>query len=81
MSAIAHTKNVLAGLGDLNERVGAVLNTLTPKEQKILRMRFGLGVASEHSLDEVAQDFGAARERIREIEQKALRKLRCAPRK
>jgi RNA polymerase primary sigma factor len=67
----------LNALSGLSQRIEDVLNTLTPQEQKILRMRFGLGVSTPHTLEEVAQDFGAARERIREIEQRALRKLRC----
>lgn len=61
---------------DLKERVREVLKTLTPREEKILKMRFGIDVASEHTLEEVGKDFSVTRERIRQIEVKALRKLR-----
>jgi len=53
-----------------------VLATLTPREEKVLRMRFGIGEKSDHTLEEVGQDFYVTRERIRQIEAKALRKLR-----
>jgi len=61
---------------DLKERVRKVLKTLTPREEKVLKMRFGIDVASEHTLEEVGKDFSVTRERIRQIEVKALRKLR-----
>lgn len=61
---------------DLKERVREVLKTLTPREEKVLKMRFGIDVASEHTLEEVGKDFSVTRERIRQIEVKALRKLR-----
>ena len=61
---------------DLKERVREVLKTLTPREEKVLKMRFGIDVASEHTLEEVGNDFSVTRERIRQIEVKALRKLR-----
>jgi RNA polymerase primary sigma factor len=61
---------------DLKERVREVLKTLTPREEKVLKMRFGIDVASEHTLEEVGKDFAVTRERIRQIEVKALRKLR-----
>jgi len=61
---------------DLKERVRQVLKTLTPREEKVLKMRFGIDVASEHTLEEVGKDFGVTRERIRQIEVKAIRKLR-----
>ncbi len=61
---------------DLKERVRKVLKTLTPREEKVLKMRFGIDVASEHTLEEVGKDFGVTRERVRQIEVKALRKLR-----
>jgi len=61
---------------DLKERVREVLKTLTPREEKVLKMRFGIDVASEHTLEEVGRDFGVTRERVRQIEVKALRKLR-----
>ena len=53
-----------------------VLQTLTPREERVLRMRFGIGEASDHTLEEVGQAFQVTRERIRQIEAKALRKLR-----
>lgn len=61
---------------DLKERVREVLKTLTPREEKVLKMRFGIDVASEHTLEEVGKDFSVTRERIRQIEVKALRKLK-----
>jgi len=61
---------------DLKDRVRHVLKTLTPREEKVLKMRFGIDVASEHTLEEVGKDFGVTRERVRQIEVKALRKLR-----
>lgn len=61
---------------DLKEHVREVLKTLTPREEKVLKMRFGIDVASEHTLEEVGKDFSVTRERIRQIEVKALRKLR-----
>ncbi len=61
---------------DIKERVRKVLKTLTPREEKVLKMRFGIDVASEHTLEEVGKDFSVTRERIRQIEVKALRKLR-----
>jgi RNA polymerase primary sigma factor len=59
----------------LSEQTRNVLRTLTPREEKVLRMRFGIGEKSEHTLEEVGQDFQVTRERIRQIEAKALRKL------
>jgi RNA polymerase primary sigma factor len=53
-----------------------VLHTLTPREEKIMKMRFGLEDGSEHTLEEVGLEFAVTRERIRQIEAKALRKLR-----
>ena len=61
---------------DLKNRVREVLKSLTPREEKVLKMRFGIDVASEHTLEEVGKDFSVTRERIRQIEVKALRKLR-----
>ncbi len=60
----------------LAEQTRAILSTLTPREEKVLRMRFGIGEKSDHTLEEVGQDFFVTRERIRQIEAKALRKLR-----
>jgi len=61
---------------NLSEQTARVLATLTPREEKVLRMRFGIGEKSDHTLEEVGQDFEVTRERIRQIEAKALRKLR-----
>jgi RNA polymerase primary sigma factor len=61
---------------NLSEQTRKVLSTLTPKEEKVLRMRFGIGEESDHTLEEVGQDFDVTRERIRQIEAKALQKLR-----
>ncbi|MEM7588572.1 MAG: RNA polymerase sigma factor RpoD [Myxococcota bacterium] len=61
---------------NLSEQTRKVLATLTPREERVLRMRFGIGEKSEHTLEEVGQDFEVTRERIRQIEAKALRKLR-----
>lgn len=61
---------------NLAEQTRRVLATLTPREEKVLRMRFGIGEESDHTLEEVGQDFNVTRERIRQIEAKALRKLR-----
>jgi RNA polymerase primary sigma factor len=60
----------------LQEQTRKVLATLTPREERVLRMRFGIGERSDHTLEEVGQDFDVTRERIRQIEAKALRKLR-----
>jgi RNA polymerase primary sigma factor len=62
--------------GNLADQTRKVLATLTPREEKVLRMRFGIGEKSDHTLEEVGQDFEVTRERIRQIEAKALRKLR-----
>jgi RNA polymerase primary sigma factor len=61
---------------NLADQTRKVLKTLTPREEKVLRMRFGIGEKSDHTLEEVGQDFEVTRERIRQIEAKALRKLR-----
>ena len=60
----------------LEDTAQKVLATLTPREERVLRMRFGIGEHSDHTLEEVGQDFDVTRERIRQIEAKALRKLR-----
>ena len=61
---------------NLKEQTDSVLKTLTPREEKVIKMRFGVGEGSEHTLEEVGRDFAVTRERIRQIEAKALRKLR-----
>ena len=61
---------------NLREQTQSVLKTLTPREEKVLKMRFGMGGGNEHTLEEVGQSFTVTRERIRQIESKALRKLR-----
>jgi RNA polymerase primary sigma factor len=61
---------------NLRETTTRVLASLTPREERIVRMRFGLGMNSDHTLEEVGQEFSVTRERIRQIEAKALRKLR-----
>jgi len=61
---------------NLGEQTRKVLTSLTPREEKVLRMRFGIGEKSDHTLEEVGRDFDVTRERIRQIEAKALRKLR-----
>ncbi|MDY6882022.1 MAG: RNA polymerase sigma factor RpoD [Desulfatiglans sp.] len=60
----------------LAEQTRKVLRSLTPREEKVLRMRFGIGEKADHTLEEVGRDFSVTRERIRQIEAKALRKLR-----
>ena len=65
-----------AVLANLAEKTREVLSTLTPREEKVLRMRFGIGEKSDHTLEEVGRDFAVTRERIRQIEAKALLKLR-----
>jgi RNA polymerase primary sigma factor len=62
--------------GDLEEQTRSVLATLAPREERVLKMRFGIGERINHTLEEVGQDFDVTRERIRQIEAKALRKLR-----
>ena len=61
---------------NLRETTTRVLASLTPREERILRMRFGIGMNKDHTLEEVGQQFTVTRERIRQIEAKALRKLR-----
>jgi RNA polymerase primary sigma factor len=62
--------------GNLKETTTRVLASLTPREERVLRMRFGIGVNTDHTLEEVGQQFSVTRERIRQIEAKALRKLK-----
>jgi RNA polymerase primary sigma factor len=61
---------------NLQEQTDSVLQTLTPREEQVIKLRFGLGNGNEHTLEEVGQKFAVTRERIRQIEAKALRKLR-----
>jgi RNA polymerase primary sigma factor len=61
---------------NLKEQTENVLKTLTPREERVIKMRFGVAEGSEHTLEEVGQSFAVTRERIRQIEAKALRKLR-----
>jgi RNA polymerase primary sigma factor len=68
--------HAVAEASALQKIVGEALAGLTPREQRILRMRFGIGEASDHTLEEVGNEFGVTRERIRQIEAKALEKLR-----
>jgi RNA polymerase primary sigma factor len=68
-----------AALAALREAAGRVLSELTPREERILRMRFGVGTSAEHTLEEVGRQFGVTRERIRQIEARALDKLRRSP--
>lgn len=72
---VVNPSEAIANL-NLAEQTRKVLATLTPREEKVLRMRFGIGEESDHTLEEVGQDFNVTRERIRQIEAKALRKLR-----
>ena len=61
---------------NVREATTDVLKTLSPKEEKVIRMRFGIGCDREHTLEEIGQEFAVTRERIRQIEAKALRALR-----
>ena len=61
---------------NLREATTSVLSTLTPREERVLRMRFGIGMNTDHTLEEVGQQFSVTRERIRQIEAKGLRKLK-----
>jgi RNA polymerase primary sigma factor len=85
VATLAHdcrrTKNAILPIDapdpiDLRETTTRVLASLTPREERVLRMRFGIGMNTDHTLVEVGQQFSVTRERIREIEAKALRKLR-----
>ena len=61
---------------NLREMTTRILSGLTPREERVLRMRFGIGMSTDHTLEEVGQQFSVTRERIRQIEAKALRKLK-----
>ncbi|MCP5467885.1 MAG: RNA polymerase sigma factor RpoD [Deltaproteobacteria bacterium] len=73
--SVLNPSDAVVGMS-LSESTTKVLSTLTPREEKVLRMRFGIGEKSDHTLEEVGKDFSVTRERIRQIEAKALRKLR-----
>jgi RNA polymerase primary sigma factor len=73
-NAVSPVESVIST--NLREQTGNVLNSLSPREELVLRMRFGVGEGSEHTLEEVGRSFNVTRERIRQIESKALRKLR-----
>ncbi|RLE22099.1 MAG: hypothetical protein DRJ65_14620 [Acidobacteria bacterium] len=60
----------------LKDHTNSVLKSLTPREEQVLKLRFGIGDGTEHTLEEVGRTFNVTRERIRQIEYKALRKLR-----
>ena len=62
----------------LQRMIGEALADLTPREERVLRMRFGIGSATDHTLEEIGKEFGVTRERICQIEAAALAKLRCA---
>ncbi|MBR1903840.1 MAG: sigma-70 family RNA polymerase sigma factor, partial [Alphaproteobacteria bacterium] len=61
---------------NLKETCTKILSSLTPREERVLRMRFGIGMNTDHTLEEVGRQFNVTRERIRQIEAKALRKLK-----
>ncbi len=73
-NAVSPVESVISN--NLTDQTGKVLESLTPREELVLRMRFGVGEGSEHTLEEVGRSFNVTRERIRQIESKALRKLR-----
>jgi RNA polymerase primary sigma factor len=73
-NAVSPVESVIST--NLREQTSTVLNSLSPREELVLRMRFGVGEGSEHTLEEVGRSFNVTRERIRQIESKALRKLR-----
>ncbi|MGK2857867.1 MAG: RNA polymerase sigma factor RpoD [Thermoanaerobaculia bacterium] len=73
-SAVSPIDHVI--VANLKDQTARVLRTLTPREEQVLKMRFGVGDGSEHTLEEVGRSFNVTRERIRQIESKALRKLR-----
>ena len=67
--------------GNVRDQTAGMLKTLSPREEKIIRLRFGIGCEREHTLGEVGQEFAVTRERIRQIEAKALRQLRSLSRR
>jgi RNA polymerase primary sigma factor len=65
---------------NVRDETAGILKTLTPKEEKVIRLRFGIGCGREHTLEEIGKEFDVTRERIRQIEEKALRQLRAPER-
>ena len=65
---------------NVRDETAGILKTLSPKEEKVIRLRFGIGCEREHTLEEIGQEFDVTRERIRQIEAKALRQLRAPER-
>src|SRR5437879_6196049 len=63
---------------EVREKTAGVLQMLSPTQEKVVRMRFGIGYDHEHTLEEIGQEFGLTRERIRQIEVKAIRQLRSS---
>ena len=72
----AHIPIDAAVKSSLRDTTTSILSSLTPREERVLRMRFGIGMNTDHTLEEVGQQFSVTRERIRQIEAKALRKLK-----
>ena len=70
------TKQLCTLEGNGCDETAGILKTLSPKEEKVIRLRFGIGCEREHTLEEIGQEFDVTRERIRQIEAKALRKLK-----
>ena len=66
--------------GGVRDETTCILKTLSPREEKVIRLRFGIGCEREHTLEEIGQEFDVTRERIRQIEAKALRQLRALER-
>ena len=66
--------------GNVRDETSGILKTLSPREEKVIRLRFGIGCEREHTLEEIGQEFDVTRERIRQIEAKALRQLRSPER-
>jgi RNA polymerase primary sigma factor len=66
--------------GDVRDETTGILKALSPREEKVIRLRFGIGCEREHTLEEIGQEFDVTRERIRQIEAKALRRLRTPER-
>ena len=78
-AAISPFESIISS--ELSEKTDAILSTLTPREEKIMKMRFGIGAEVEHTLEEIGREFKVSRERIRQIEKKALKRLKHPTRK